>query len=98
MIHHPLVWLVLTLLDIYFWIIVAAVVASWLIGFGVINTHNHFARRGLLALRALTDPVLRPLGRILPPIAGLDLSPMVAGLAIILIEKLIDYYAYKYGV
>jgi YggT family protein len=95
--HTPVVWIVLTLLDIYFWVIVAAVVASWLAAFGVINTHNHFVRRAVLALDALTAPVLRPIRRVLPAMGGLDLSPLVACLAIGFIEYIINYYTYKYG-
>ena len=95
--HTPLVWFLLLLLDIYFWVIVATVVVSWLVAFGVLNTHNHFVRRLLLALHAFTDPVLRPLRRLIPAIGGLDLSPMIVCLVIYLLEYLIGYYAYKYG-
>jgi YggT family protein len=37
----------------------------------------------------LTDPILRPIRRFIPPIAGLDLSPMIAMLAIMLARVLI---------
>jgi len=37
----------------------------------------------------LTDPILRPIRRFIPPIAGLDLSPMIAMLAIMLARVLV---------
>ncbi len=95
--HHPIVWLLLTVLDLYFWVIIAAVVSSWLVAFGVINSHNHFVRTAVLALDAITRPVLRPIRRILPAMGGLDLSPLIACLLIQFLEYGISYYAFKYG-
>lgn len=95
--HHPIVWIVLQLLDIYFWVIIAAVVSSWLVAFGVINSHNHFVRMMVIALHRLTDPVLRPIRRVLPHMGGLDLSPLIVCLIIQFLEYGISYYAFKYG-
>ena len=75
---NPIFALLLTILDIYSWIIIAAVIVSWLVNFGVLNTYNSIARFVLSALYALTEPVLAPIRRILPPFGGLDLSPLVA--------------------
>jgi YggT family protein len=80
--HNPIVALLLVLLDIYWWIVVVAVVVSWLITFGVINTYHPTARAILRALRALTEPVFRPIRRILPDLGGLDLSPLIVLLVI----------------
>ncbi|MGQ0740704.1 MAG: YggT family protein [Alphaproteobacteria bacterium] len=89
---NPFIWLILTVLDIYTWVIVAAVIASWLVSFGVINIHNQFVRWLVFALQALTEPVLRPLRRIIPPMGGLDLTPLVALLLIQFVRYLIVYY------
>ncbi|MFQ5659467.1 MAG: YggT family protein [Gammaproteobacteria bacterium] len=47
----------------------------------------------------LTDPLMRPARRILPPISGLDLSPMLVliglQLMIILLVKPLTYFAYS---
>jgi YggT family protein len=97
MAHTPVVWLILLLLDIYFWIVVIAVVMSWLVAFGIINTHNQFARQILLALRTLTEPVFRLVRKVIPIMGGLDLSPMIVIIAIWFMQYLINYYGYKYG-
>ena len=77
----------LIVLQLYTYVIIAAVVVSWLVGFGVINTYNPAARSILRALHALTEPVFGPIRRILPPIGGLDLSPMIALLIIIFLQR-----------
>ena len=89
----PFIWLILTVLDIYTWVIVAAVIASWLVSFGVINIHNQLVRSLVIALQAMTEPVLRPIRRVIPPMGGLDLSPLVALLGIQFLRYLIIYYA-----
>jgi YggT family protein len=95
--HTPVVWIVLLILDIYFWIIVIAVVASWLVAFGVINAYNPFVRQVLSALRALTEPVFRLVRKVVPIMGGLDLSPLIVCLVIYFLQYGISYYALKYG-
>jgi YggT family protein len=69
--------LLLTILDLYWWIIIVAVIASWLVGFGIINAYNPIARSILRALHALTEPVFAPVRRVIPALGGLDLSPLI---------------------
>jgi YggT family protein len=65
------------ILEAYLWVVIAAVVMSWLLTFNVVNYHNEFVRTVVRILTALTEPVFRLIRRILPPIGGLDLSPLV---------------------
>ncbi|MDP9196091.1 MAG: YggT family protein [Pseudomonadota bacterium] len=85
-------WLVLKILQIYLWILIASVVASWLVAFSVINTRHPAIRRILLVLERLTEPLLRPIRRIIPPVAGMDLSPIILALAIIFLQRIIIMY------
>ncbi len=85
------------LLDIVWWIIVVQAILSWLIAFNILNTHNDFVRQIWVALDRMTQPIYRPIRRILPDFGGLDLSPLVVlvGLAIlnrILIEIQFSYF------
>ena len=73
----------ITILDLYQWVVIAAVIASWLVGFGIINSYNQFARAALRILHALTEPVFGPIRRIIPPLGGLDLSPLIVLLLIL---------------
>ena len=66
-----LLWLFNTLVDLDFFVVIAAVVMSWLVAFGVLNTYNPYARWLIRALDALTEPVFRQVRRIIPPLGGL---------------------------
>lgn len=79
-------------LSIYWWIIIAVVVMSWLIGFNIINGHNDIVRQIRYALFRLTEPVLGPIRRILPDLGGIDLSPLVVLVALWFIRNLLQEY------
>lgn len=74
---NPFLWLILTIVDVYFWIILAMVVMSWLIAFGIVNRSNPYVRQIGYALERLTEPLLRPIRRFLPDLGGIDISPIV---------------------
>ena len=81
--------MVLALLDILMmilWllgiIILVQAVLSWLVVFNVINTHNDFVRQFLRALDYITEPLYRPIRKVLPDFGGVDFSPLVVLLAI----------------
>jgi len=79
---NPIAFLLLQILEVYKWIVIVAVIVSWLTAFNVINSHNTFVRSLLRILIALTEPVFRQVRRVIPPIGGLDLSPLVVFLVI----------------
>lgn len=88
---NPILWLILTVLDIYFWIILATVVMSWLVAFNVINGSNPYVRQVGHALRALTEPLLGPIRRMLPNLGGIDISPIVLLIGLQFLRYLIVY-------
>jgi YggT family protein len=69
--------LIINIIDLYFFVVVVGVVMSWLVAFDVINLRNRFVRAIYDTMNALVEPALRPIRRILPPMGGLDLSPIV---------------------
>ena len=81
--------LFLEILSLYQWVVIAAVIASWLVGFGIVNSYNPIARTILRVLHALTEPVFRPIRRLLPAMGGLDLSPLIVLLLIFFLQRLI---------
>jgi YggT family protein len=94
---NPIAALLIEILEIYKWIVIAAVIVSWLTAFNVINVHNNFVRTLLRILMALTEPVFRPIRRIIPPIGGLDLSPIVVFVLIWFLQYTITYASFRYG-
>jgi YggT family protein len=65
------------LLDVLWWIIVVQIVLSLLIAFNVVNTHNDLVRQLFQGLNTITEPIYRPIRRILPDFGQLDFSPAV---------------------
>jgi YggT family protein len=91
----PFIEVVLILLDFVWWLIIASVVVSWLVAFGVLNTRNDVVYRALDILNRVTDPLLRPIRRLIPPMGGLDLSPMIVLLIIYVLQREIQIVYYR---
>ena len=62
--------LMVTFLVTYFFLIIAAAILSWVGG----SMRHPF----IPLVYQLTEPVMRPIRKIIPPIAGIDLSPLFA--------------------
>jgi YggT family protein len=77
------------LLNVVWWIIIIQAILSILIAFNVINTYNDFVAGLWRGLNTLTEPVYRPIRRILPDLGPLDLSPFVVLIAISIIGDII---------
>jgi YggT family protein len=88
--------IVIYALDLYKLVIVAGAVLSWLIAFGVVNIRNDFVRAVWNLFLALTEPFLRPIRNILPNTGGIDISPIILLLAVMLLERIIIYYVYPF--
>ncbi|HEX4506248.1 MAG TPA: YggT family protein [Alphaproteobacteria bacterium] len=91
----PFIEVILILLNFVWWLVIISVVVSWLVAFGVINTRNPTVYRILDMLNRVTEPVFRPIRRLIPPMGGLDLSPMVLLLIIYLIQRELEIMMYR---
>ncbi len=74
------------LLTVLWWIIIIQAIMSWLIAFNVINTYNDFVAQLWSVLDRLTEPLYRPFRRIMPDFGGLDLTPLVVLILIIILQ------------
>ncbi|MEO1282558.1 MAG: YggT family protein [Pseudomonadota bacterium] len=74
---------------LYTYVILASVIMSWLIGFGVINGYNPTVRAIYDALRAVTEPLLGPIRRMLPDLGAVDISPIVLLLGCFFIQSVV---------
>ena len=86
---NALVWLIVTIIDLYFWIVVLAAVLSWLIAFNVINPRHPIAGRIWDILVRLTEPALAPIRRFLPNLGGIDISPVILLLLLGFLRRLV---------
>jgi len=76
-------------LNLYLYVIIGMAVMSWLIAFDVVNIRNDMVRSIWNALNALTEPVLRPIRRILPNLGGIDISPIIVIFIIYFLQQLL---------
>jgi YggT family protein len=90
---YSILSLIYIILHIVWWVIIASVVASWLVAFGVVNTRNRAVYTIVDTLNRLTEPMLRPIRRIVPQFGGLDISPMILLLLLTFLESLLHEYA-----
>jgi YggT family protein len=92
---NTVIQIALYLLTLVWWVIIIQAVMSWLIAFNVINTHNDFVRQVWTTLDRLTEPLYRPIRKIMPDFGALDLSPIVVlvilGILNILLVNQISY-------
>jgi len=77
------------LLRILGWVIIGQVILSWLIAFNVLNTSSQGLRSFLAALDRLTEPLYRPVRRLLPDFGGIDFSPLVVLILIQILRMLL---------
>lgn len=78
--------LLVLLVDLYTWVIIITVVVSWLVIFDVLNTRNKIVYRVCSFLNQITNPVISRVRRFVPPIGGMDISPLVIILGLWLIK------------
>lgn len=92
---QSLILLILTVIDLYFYIVIAMIILSWLFAFNVVNMNNQFVRQLHYIIGRLTEPVLTPIRKVLPDLGGIDLSPMVLLLGLFFLRNLIVEYSPK---
>lgn len=84
--------LIIMILDIYLFVVIAAVVVNWLFFFRVINSSNQFVQTVANFLFAATEPVYRRIRRFIPMVGQFDISPIILILLIIFVQMLIREY------
>jgi YggT family protein len=70
-------------------LIIIQAILSWLVAFNVINTRSGFMRDFVLALDRMTQPVYRPIRKVLPDFGGIDFSPLVVLLLLSALQQLV---------
>jgi YggT family protein len=89
---RAVVELILIVINLYWWVVIASAVMSWLVAFGVINTRNRFVASLGETLYRLTEPALRPIRNVIPDLGGVDISPVILLLVLWFIERLVILY------
>lgn len=81
--------LILGLLTI---VLLVYVVLSWLVAFDIVSRRNALVNTLWEFTSRITEPLVRPLRRFIPPIAGVDLSVLVLFIIIAMLQGPISYW------
>ena len=81
--------ILIMLLNVLWWVIIIQVILSWLFVFNVLNASSQGVRAFANALEKITAPIYRPIRKILPDFGGIDFSPVVVLLAIMVLQRLL---------
>jgi len=77
------------LITLYTYIVIANVILSWLMAFGVINPYNPTVRAIWQVLNALVEPLLRPIRSVMPNLGAVDISPIVLLLGCFFLQSVV---------
>ena len=86
---NAIIGVIIMLINFLWWIIIIQAILSWLLAFNVLNFSSPVVRSIATALERLTAPLYRPIRKLLPDFGGLDFSPMVVLLLIMVVQKLL---------
>jgi YggT family protein len=89
---YAFVHLVSTVISIYIWLLIAQAILSWLVAFGIVNRYNRVVNTIGDFLWRVTEPLLRPIRRVLPDLGGIDVSPVILILLLWFLRDLMFEY------
>ncbi|MGB4107180.1 MAG: YggT family protein [Alphaproteobacteria bacterium] len=87
--------LIILFYQIYVGIILLQVAVSWLINFEVINASNERAQNLVQLLKKLTDPIYKPIQKYVPPIGGIDITPLIVIVLLTVLKSLLISLIYR---
>jgi YggT family protein len=82
----------LLLFNIVWFVILAHVIMSWLINFQVLNLRQPQVAQIWGLLNRMVEPIYRPIRRLLPPMGGLDLAPLIAIIILIVLRDVLTRF------
>lgn len=89
---NSLVILISQITELFIWLLIIQAIMSWLINFGIINTQSNFVNLIGSFLYKVTEPLLRPIRKLLPEFGGVDISPVILIMLLIFFRNLLFEY------
>ncbi len=93
----PLGRLIVSVVDLYIWILVIGVILSWLTAYNVVNRSNRFVYMVGDFIFRITEPALRPIRNLLPNFGGFDLSAVVLIFILVFAKDFLIQLLFKFG-
>ena len=89
---NSLLGLIIQIINLYQFVLLIYIVATWLISFNIVNTSNRFVFSIMGALHRLCEPSLRFVRQYLPNLGSMDISPVIVYLLLWFIKSLLIEY------
>ena len=89
---NSLVILISQITELFIWLLIIQAIMSWLINFGIINTQSNFVNMIGSFLYKVTEPLLKPIRKLLPEFGGVDISPVILIMLLIFFRNLLFEY------
>ena len=89
---NSLVILISQITELFIWLLIIQAIMSWLINFGIINTQSNFVNMIGSFLYKVTEPLLRPIRKLLPEFGGVDISPVILIMLLVFFRNLLFEY------
>ncbi len=90
---NSVIILVSQVIELYIWLLIIQAILSWLIAFGIVNTQSSLVNMVGNFLYKITEPLLRPIKKLLPDFAGVDISPVILIILLIFLRNLLFEYS-----
>ena len=89
---NSLVILISQIIELFIWLLIIQAILSWLIAFSILNTQSNFVNMVGNFLYKITEPLLRPIRKLLPEFGGVDISPVILIILLIFFRNLLFEY------
>ena len=89
---NSLLGLIIQIINLYKFILLVYIIATWLINFNLINTSNRFIYSAMEVLYKLCEPSLRLVRKYVPFFGNIDISPIIVYLLLWFFQSLLIEY------
>lgn len=93
---NSLLGLIIQIINLYQFLLLVYIIATWLVNFNIINTSNRFVYSIMGILYRLCEPSLNIVRRYIPNFGNLDISPVIVYLGLWFLKNLIIEYWPRY--
>ncbi len=93
---NSLLGLIIQIINLYQFLLLVYIIATWLVNFNIINTSNRFVYSIMEVLYRLCEPSLNIVRRYIPNFGNLDISPVIVYLGLWFLKNLIIEYWPRY--
>ena len=89
---NSLLGLIVQIINLYKFVLLIYIIATWLISFNIINTSNRFVYSAMEFLYRLCEPSFRLVRKYVPNFGNIDISPIIVYLLLWFIQSLLIEY------